>query len=144
MDEHTDWINKLIYLKDCNSLLSCSNDTSIKLWKLPEDLDPRKTNDEFTGEPIKPRVINSFFTFDSHNDYVRSMAFSLASNRLFSISDDGVLIINDISQNKIVSEYKNSLKKYPLLRNSKYVPVYQVDDRAKLVFGKLDLANFKS
>lgn len=98
MDEHTDWVNKLIYLKDCNSLLSCSNDTTIKLWKVPEDLDPRKNLDEFTGEAPKPRIINSFFTFDSHHDYVRSMAFTTGNNRLFSISDDGVMIINDLNQ----------------------------------------------
>ena len=37
MDEHTDWVNQLIYLRECNAVLSCSNDTSIKLWKIPDE-----------------------------------------------------------------------------------------------------------
>lgn len=44
LDEHTDWINKIIYLKESNSLLSCSNDTQIKLWKLPENTEELREN----------------------------------------------------------------------------------------------------
>lgn len=48
LDEHTDWVTKMIHLKNCNSLLSCSNDTTIKLWKLPDNLDDLKPEvDEF-------------------------------------------------------------------------------------------------
>ena len=32
MDEHTDWVNQLIYLENTEAVLSCSNDTTIKLW----------------------------------------------------------------------------------------------------------------
>ena len=35
LDEHTDWVNQLIYLPTSEALLSCSNDTTIKLWMLP-------------------------------------------------------------------------------------------------------------
>ena len=45
MDEHTDWVNKLIYMNGSNSLLSCSNDTTIKLWKLPDDPEEYKAID---------------------------------------------------------------------------------------------------
>ena len=34
MDEHTGWVNQLIYLQDSDSLISCSNDTTIKIWKV--------------------------------------------------------------------------------------------------------------
>lgn len=37
MDEHTDWVNQLIYLNQANCLLSCSNDTSIKVWKMQQE-----------------------------------------------------------------------------------------------------------
>ena len=43
MDEHTDWVNQLIYIQESDCLLeafdclvSCSNDTTIKLWMLPK------------------------------------------------------------------------------------------------------------
>ena len=72
--------------------------------------------------------MHSFYTFDSHNDYVRSMSLSYGSNRLFSISDDGTLAINDIIQGKIVQEYLSNSTKYPVLQSSKYIPVYSVDN----------------
>ena len=34
LDEHTDWVNKVIYIEPVNTLLSCSNDTSLRVWKL--------------------------------------------------------------------------------------------------------------
>ena len=85
MDEHTDWVNQLIYLNEPNTLLSCSNDTSIKVWKLqPEE------STEFVA-------LNSFYTMDFHNDYVRAMSYSAPSSKLFSVSDDGRLIISDLN-----------------------------------------------
>ena len=36
MDEHTDWVNQLIYIQESDCLVSCSNDTTIKLWMLPK------------------------------------------------------------------------------------------------------------
>ena len=41
MDEHTDWVNQLVYLEDAEALLSCSNDTTIKLWKVPNTRAPK-------------------------------------------------------------------------------------------------------
>jgi len=53
MDEHTDWINKIIYLPESHSLLSCSNDTTIKLWKIPEDMsDTIPIVDAFTATEV--------------------------------------------------------------------------------------------
>ena len=64
MDEHTDWVYQLIYLKEANSLLSCSNDTSIKVWKMKSE------------EPEEFQIHNSFYTMDFHHDYVRKMSYS--------------------------------------------------------------------
>lgn len=103
MDEHTDWVNQLIYLPRCDALLSCSNDTSIKLWKLPQKQDelhlPSLTG-EVRQEPVRP--INSFYTIDQHQDYVRAMAYSQSKSRLFSISDDGQFLVNDLNEERIV------------------------------------------
>ena len=41
-----------------------------------------------------------------HQDYVRTMAYSKKIGRLFSVSDDGQFIINDLNEQKIVSEYQ--------------------------------------
>lgn len=41
--------------------------------------------------------LNSFYTIDCHLDYVRAMKYSKQKNRLFSISDDGKLIVNDLN-----------------------------------------------
>jgi WD40 repeat protein len=148
LDEHTDWVNELIYLEQSNSLLSCSNDTTIKLWKLPEEHDqPRPTADEFqlkSENPSKPQSLQSFYTFDTHMDYVRSMSFSPLNNRLFSISDDGTLVVNDIVQGKVVQEYKDNSLKYSVLQNKKYVPIYQVEDNDNLSFAKVNMASFKT
>ena len=45
-----------------------------------------------------PLKVNSYYTIDSHEDYVRAMAFSKDPGRIFSISDDGQLMIHDLSE----------------------------------------------
>lgn len=119
MDEHTDWVNQMIYMPDAKSILSCSNDTTIKIWKVPE------TNDDeiFTGEQNDNRRVNSFYTINVHDDYVRAMSYSKRNGRLFSVSDDGKLIINDLDAQKIVTEYDSHSNKYPIFRGQ-YIPVY--------------------
>jgi len=49
--------------------------------------------------------LNSYYTIDTHTDYVRAMSFSENFGRLFSISDDGVFAINDLNEMKVVQEY---------------------------------------
>ena len=104
MDEHTDWVNQLIYLNQAKSVLSCSNDTTIKLWKVgTEGFDEGYHSYSSRNRLENPLdKINSFFTIDQHKDYVRAMSFCKQSGRLFSVSDDGVLIVNDLMEQKIV------------------------------------------
>lgn len=68
--------------------------------------------------------MNSFYTIDSHSDYVRAMAYSKEPGRLFSISDDGQLMIHDLSEQGMVAEYNTLRGKYPLF-GSQYVPVFK-------------------
>jgi len=76
-------------------VFSCSNDTTIKIWMLP---DQHEYIDEgFKGKKDSFLRLNSFYTIDCHLDYVRAMKYSKQTNRLFSISDDGKLIVNDLN-----------------------------------------------
>ena len=79
-------------------VLSCSNDTTIKLWKVGIDGFDEGYHSYSSWNKLDSSIdkINSFFTIDSHNDYVRAMSYSRQSGRLFSVSDDGTLIINDL------------------------------------------------
>ena len=116
MDEHTDWVNKVIYLDKCKSskfffqliflVLSCSNDTTIKLWRMPD---------------VSTTHVSSFYTFNQHQDYVRSMTFS--KGRLFSISDDGHFMINDLDQMKVVQEFNTMQRNFGELKGS-YISSY--------------------
>lgn len=85
MDEHTDWVNQISYLEDSNTLLSCSNDTTVKIWKMPDEA--------VSSSQTEPVSLGSFHTLDHHDDYVRAMSYSAEANRLFSVSDDGTLVI---------------------------------------------------
>ena len=111
MDEHTDWVNQLIYLPQTEALLSCSNDTTIKLWMLPNtsgsilpnlavdrEMSESSATGSLQGAAQSTLRLNSFYTIDSHDDYVRAMAYSKEPGRLFSISDDGQLMIHDLSE----------------------------------------------
>ena len=46
--------------------------------------------------------LNSFHTMDTHQDYVRAMAYAESKGRLFSISDDGTLVVNDINGMRVM------------------------------------------
>jgi len=131
LDEHTDWVNQLIYMKESDSLLSCSNDTTIKLWKVPETAAPSSDEaartDFFYGLP----AINSFSTFTGHQDYVRAMSYSSQSSRVFSISEDGHLAALDLRHEAILSEFDLTRKKNGLFVNSNYVPVHSFNENSK-------------
>ena len=34
LDGHTDWVNQIYWLSRADTLISCSNDTTIKIWKM--------------------------------------------------------------------------------------------------------------
>ena len=53
-------------------------------------------DESFQGKKDSYLRLNSFYTIDCHQDYVRAMKYSKQKNRLFSISDDGKLLVNDL------------------------------------------------
>ena len=60
------------------------------------------TNDSQSASGLlrepSPFKLNSYYTINAHQDYVRAMTFAETCGRLFSISDDGTFMVNDISQ----------------------------------------------
>ena len=32
-DDHTDWVNQVKLIEEVNTLISCSNDTTIRIWR---------------------------------------------------------------------------------------------------------------
>lgn len=83
MDEHTDWVNQLIYLENTEAVVSCSNDTTIKLWMLPftggnllpelsagereiAELNAQRLAASSQASGATPLRVNSFYTIDSH------------------------------------------------------------------------------
>ena len=33
LDDHTDWVNQIKLIEEVNTLVSCSNDTTIRIWR---------------------------------------------------------------------------------------------------------------
>lgn len=95
LDSHTDWVNQIIMIPESrNTLVSCSNDTTIKVWRL-DGLDKYSQSKQ-----VKP-----FSTLDDHTDYVRSIDFHPASGKLYSASDDGELKVWDLNCEKMLQKY---------------------------------------
>ena len=51
LDEHTDWVNKVIHIEPVNTLISCSNDTTIRVWRL-------RSNEDYITKNIQMRQHN--------------------------------------------------------------------------------------
>jgi WD40 repeat protein len=95
LDGHTDWVNQILLVPEArNTLISCSNDTTIQIWRL-DDLNK-----------IKSRKLKPFSTLNEHQDYVRCIDYSLASGKLFSCSDDGELNLFDLHAEKLLQKYE--------------------------------------
>ena len=39
LDAHTDWVNQIKLIETANTLVSCSNDTTIRIWRLQSSED---------------------------------------------------------------------------------------------------------
>ena len=70
-------------------MISCSNDKTIKLWKLP-DLHSKESNN-----PIESYYSTmSFNTF--HGDYIKAIAYSEKKGNLFSAGLDGKILMTSL------------------------------------------------
>ena len=77
---HTGWVKSVAFSPDGRSLVSGSNDRSVKLWDIQ------------TGGVIK--------TFNGHTDYVLSASISVDCSRIVSGSEDGAICLWNIQTEK--------------------------------------------
>lgn len=78
-----------------NTLISCSNDTTIKIWKLDQ------------LNKIKDKKTNPYSTLSDHEDSVRCIDYSNTAGKLFSAADDGQILMWDLSCEKLQSKYSS-------------------------------------
>ncbi len=78
-----------------NTLISCSNDTTIKVWKLDQ------------LNKIKDKKTVPYSTLNDHEDSVRCIDYSKSAGRLFSAADDGQILMWDLSCEKLLSKYSS-------------------------------------
>jgi WD40 repeat protein len=79
-----------------DTLISCSNDTTIKLWKIY----PFEDTFSETGETILP-----YSTLNNHTDYVRTIVQAADTDKLISASDDGQLNLWDLTAERLIQKY---------------------------------------
>ena len=95
LDSHTDWVNQIVLIPEArNTLVSCSQDTTIKIWKL----------DQFNS--IKEKKLAPISTLQDHEDSVRCISYSKQTGKLFSAADDGQIFMWDMSCEKLLQKYE--------------------------------------
>ena len=65
LENHSDWVSSLLYIKNNNFLISASNDSSINVWDLKDIL-------KFSNNQIYPKKQYDFH----HNDYITNLKFT--------------------------------------------------------------------
>ena len=101
LENHSDWVSSLLYIKNNNFLISASNDSSINVWDLKNIL-------KFSNNQIYPKKQYDFF----HNDYITNLKFNEFNNILYSSSLDGTIKEIDLNKDSIYKkhliEHKNN------------------------------------
>lgn len=90
-------------------MVSCSNDTTIKVWRLKqldEYLHAEPKVSKFGKKYITQQ--GPFSTLSDHSDYVRAIDFARQKGSLFSVSDDGQLFMWDLSAEKLMQKYMHA------------------------------------
>ena len=105
LDEHADWVNQVKLIEEVNTLISCSNDTTIRIWRYKSNESYERRNNAIrSNNRISQRIYrqHAFSTFQDHEDYVRSIDYSKHLGRLFSASDDGKVFLWDLHAEKLM------------------------------------------
>lgn len=104
-ENHIDWVNDIQIDKKHDLIISCSNDKTIKLWKLPE-LESKEGSNS----------IESFYSHTNlnslHGDYIKALAYSEKSGNLFTAGLDGRIFMFNLDEldkyHKDVKTFKDS------------------------------------
>ncbi|KAL9653428.1 hypothetical protein ABK040_002064 [Willaertia magna] len=100
LEEHVDWVNDMILLKDKRFLISCSNDNTVMLWNVNLE-DPKYC-----------------LTYRTHTDYVKCLASTNNSNYFCSGGLDCSIFIWDAE--RLVSIVKHYEKDINNINNNYY------------------------
>ena len=103
-DNHTDWVNQIKLLPEVNTLISCSNDTTIRIWRYKSNESYERRNNNLRAKQSNQKIYRqaAFSTFTDHEDYVRSIDYAKNHGRLFSASDEGKVFLWDLHAEKIM------------------------------------------
>ena len=96
-------------------LISCSNDRSVKLWKLPDE------NEDYS-EGYFPK----FYVNNLHSDYIKCLAYSEKTNSFFSAGFDGKILMMKIDgKTKNTNEIVINEEFYAIGKNNS--SIYSID-----------------
>lgn len=108
LDDHTDWVNQIKIIPEVKTLISCSNDTTIRIWRYKSNHSYEGRNERLAqGNANKVYRQSAFSTFQDHDDYVRCIDYASSHGRLFSASDDGKIFLWDLHAEKLMQKYAN-------------------------------------
>lgn len=115
-DEHVDWVNDVVLIEPYDRLISCSSDTTIKVWNAA---DSKK----------------SLRTLVEHKDYVKALA--LVPNGVASGSLDGRVLVWDLATGRVRTECGVDLEEGQARNGSVYCMSGSVDGNI-LISGSTD------
>ena len=53
LDDHMDWVNQIKLIEEVNTLISCSNDTTIRVWRYKQNASYSRRNEELKKKRSK-------------------------------------------------------------------------------------------
>jgi len=98
-ENHIDWINDIQVSKKHNMFFSCSNDKTIKIWKIPDFVNNinsninTNSNNNINNDGLIESYYASLNLNNIHTDYIKSLAYSEKSGYLFTAGFDGKILM---------------------------------------------------
>lgn len=53
LDAHMDWVNQIKLIEEVNTLISCSNDTTIRIWRYKQNSSYARRNEDLKKRKMK-------------------------------------------------------------------------------------------
>eukprot|EP01102_Stenamoeba_stenopodia_P005147 TRINITY_DN15658_c0_g1_i1.p1 TRINITY_DN15658_c0_g1~~TRINITY_DN15658_c0_g1_i1.p1 ORF type:complete len:354 (-),score=74.41 TRINITY_DN15658_c0_g1_i1:197-1258(-) len=106
-EHHTDWVNDLFVTKDGRNMVTCSSDSTIKVWDIASKRRNRK-NDGEQGQKKKKKQDVVVATLNNHTDYVKALAYSPHQNCFASAGFDCDIYIWDLERCCVKSKHSSS------------------------------------
>lgn len=56
LDDHMDWVNQIKIIEEVNTLISCSNDTTIRIWRYKQNSSYARRNEDLKKRRCRQQV----------------------------------------------------------------------------------------